>query len=210
MFTGTMDSVIYQGIIEKNLIPFAEKKFPNGFRIYQVIQFYKTIANFFNVKPFSTCIISFLNFTTLLWKKNIFYAIYFRIMTANMCQNQQRSGCTRRISWTRSWKHQLHHQTLTQLKTCGLLWNYISQRLWNQRRRKNLLLGSEISGMAFPLMAARNSSTIFTRWSQQLFWTVGNSQGIRCAVLHMIMNLSEHVHQERILCFDKDTAGILN
>lgn len=35
MFTGTMDSVIYQGIIEKNLIPFAEKKFPNGFRIYQ-------------------------------------------------------------------------------------------------------------------------------------------------------------------------------
>lgn len=37
-----------------------------------------------------------------------------------------------------------------------------------------------------------------------------NSQGIRCTVLHMIMNLSEHVHQERILCFDKDTADILN
>lgn len=58
-------------------IPRDHREEPNPFcreKIYKwiqnlsgtVIEFYNTIANFFNVKPFSTCIISLLAYTTLL------------------------------------------------------------------------------------------------------------------------------------------------
>ena len=36
IFTGTMDSIIYQEIIRCNLIPFVERQYPSGFRLYQV------------------------------------------------------------------------------------------------------------------------------------------------------------------------------
>jgi hypothetical protein len=36
IFTGIMDSEIYQKILEDNLLPFASAKYPDGFRLYQV------------------------------------------------------------------------------------------------------------------------------------------------------------------------------
>lgn len=36
VFTGIMDSEIYQNILEDNLLPFTSVKFPDGFRLYQV------------------------------------------------------------------------------------------------------------------------------------------------------------------------------
>lgn len=36
IFTGIMDSIIYQKILEDNLLPFTRRKFPDGFRLYQV------------------------------------------------------------------------------------------------------------------------------------------------------------------------------
>ena len=36
VFTGIMDSEIYQKILKDNLLPFAAANFPDGFRLYQV------------------------------------------------------------------------------------------------------------------------------------------------------------------------------
>ena len=37
IFTGIMDSVIYQKILEDNFLPFVRQKFPDGrYRLYQV------------------------------------------------------------------------------------------------------------------------------------------------------------------------------
>lgn len=35
IFTGVMDSVIYQQILARNLLPFAQARFPDGYRVYQ-------------------------------------------------------------------------------------------------------------------------------------------------------------------------------
>lgn len=40
IFTGIMDSEIYQQILEDNLIPFAKAKHSTGFRLYQVLKGY--------------------------------------------------------------------------------------------------------------------------------------------------------------------------
>ncbi|KAK3107630.1 hypothetical protein FSP39_018716 [Pinctada imbricata] len=36
IFTGIMDSIIYQGILQENLIPFVQEKLPDGFRLSQM------------------------------------------------------------------------------------------------------------------------------------------------------------------------------
>lgn len=47
-FNGIMDSEIYQEILEDNLLPFAAAQYPDGFRLYQVmeIRYYDRATNY--------------------------------------------------------------------------------------------------------------------------------------------------------------------
>ena len=68
IFSGIMDSEIYQQILETNLLPFARQAYPDGYRLYQVNTFIMHTISLFiiNISTFNNTVLSTINLITKL------------------------------------------------------------------------------------------------------------------------------------------------